>query len=110
MEQSLGQNSDEYKRFAEQVRNAKNVMKEMEGQAKASATAWEKAFNRLKTYVVMYMGFNEVWQKMSNTARDLMDLSDSMGEVRKTTGFTADEVGRLSENLNEERMEAYDEF
>jgi len=99
MQQSLGQNSSEYKRFAEQVRNAKNVMKEMEGQAKASATAWEKAFNRLKTYVVMYMGFNELWQKVSNTARDLMDLSDRMGEVRKTTGFTADEVGRLSENL-----------
>ena len=99
MEQSLGQNSGEYKRFAEQVRQAKNVMKEMEGQAKASATAWEKAFSRLKTYVVMYMGFNEVWQKVSNTARDLMDLSDRMGEVRKTTGFTADEVGRLSENL-----------
>ena len=99
MQQSLGQNSDEYKRFAEQVRQAKNVMKEMEGQAKASATAWEKAFSRLKTYVVMYMGFNEVWQKVTGTARDLMDLSDRMGEVRKTTGFTADEVGRLSENL-----------
>lgn len=99
MQQSLGENSSEYKRFGEQVRNAKNVMKEMEGQAKASATAWEKAFSRLKTYVVMYMGFNEVWQKVSNTARDLMDLSDRMGEVRKTTGFTADEVGRLSENL-----------
>ena len=99
MEQSLGQNSDEYKRFAEQVRQAKNVMKEMEGQSKASATAWEKAFSRLKTYVVMYMGFNEVWQKVTGTARDLMDLSDRMGEVRKTTGFTADEVGRLSENL-----------
>ena len=99
MQQSLGENSSEYKRFAEQVRNAKNVMKEMEGQAKASATAWEKAFSRLKTYVVMYMGFNEVWQKVTGTARDLMDLSDRMGEVRKTTGFTADEVGRLSDNL-----------
>lgn len=99
MQQSLGENSDEYKRFAEQVRQAKNVMKEMEGQAKASATAWEKAFSRLKTYVVMYMGFNEVWQKVTGTARDLMDLSDRMGEVRKTTGFTADEVGRLSDNL-----------
>lgn len=99
MQQSLGENSDEYKRFAEQVRNAKNVMKEMEGQSKESATAWEKAFNRLKTYVVMYMGFNEVWQKVTGTARDLMDLSDRMGEVRKTTGFTADEVGRLSDNL-----------
>lgn len=99
MEGSLGTNNEQYKQMAEQVRNAKNVMKEMEGQAEASATAWEKAFSRLKTYVVMYMGFDEVWQKVSNTALDLMDLSDKMGEVRKTTGFTADEVGRLSEEL-----------
>ena len=101
MQQSLGQNSDEYKRFAEQVRQAKNVMKEMEGQAKASATAWEKAFNRLKTYVVMYMGFNEVWQKVSGTLGDLMQLSDRMGEVGKTTQMTAEQVGRLTDRLRD---------
>lgn len=101
MQQSLGENSSEYKRFAEQVRNAKNVMKEMEGQAKASATAWEKAFSRLKTYVVMYMGFNEVWQKITGTMGDMLELSDKMGEVIKTTGFTADQVARLSDNLKD---------
>lgn len=99
MEGSLGQNNAQYKAFAEQVRNAKNQLKEMEGQAKATSTAWEKAWSRLKTYVVMYMGFNAVWQKVVGTADDLMDLSDKMGEVRKTTGFTADEVGRLSDEL-----------
>jgi len=101
MQDSLGQNSDEYKRFAEQVRNAKNVMKEMEGQAKASATAWEKAFSRLKTYVVMYMGFNELWQKVSGTLGDLMQLSDRMGEVGKTTQMTAEQVGRLTDRLRD---------
>ena len=99
MEGSLGKNSTKYKEFAAEVKNAKNVMKEMEGQAKASATAWEKAWSRLKTYVGLYMGFNIVWQKMQGAASDLMTLSDKMGEVRKTTGFTADEVGRLSDNL-----------
>ena len=101
MEQSLGQNSDEYKRFAEQVRQAKNVMKEMEGQAKASATAWEKAVSRIKTYVVLYMGFNELWQKITGTMGDMLELSDKMGEVMKTTGFTADQVARLSDNLKD---------
>lgn len=101
MQQSLGENSSEYKRFAEQVRNAKNVMKEMEGQAKASATAWEKAFSRLKTYVVMYMGFNELWQKVSGTLGDLMQLSDRMGEVGKTTQMTAEQVGRLTDRLRD---------
>jgi hypothetical protein len=99
MGQTMDKNNKEYKEFAEQVRNAKNMLKEMEGQAKASATAWEKAWSRLKTYVVMYMGFNAVWKKFMGTADDLMQLSDKMGEVRKTTGFSADEVGRLSDNL-----------
>lgn len=101
MEGSLGQNNAQYKAFAEQVRNAKNVMKEMEGQAKSSATAWEKAFSRLKTYVVMYMGFNEVWQKITGTMGDMLELSDKMGEVMKTTQFSADQVARLSDNLKE---------
>lgn len=99
MEGSLGKNSKEYKAFAEQVKAAKNTLKDMEGAAKASASAWEKAWSRLKTYVGLYMGFNIMWQKVTGAASDLMELSDRMGEVRKTTGFTADEVGRLSDNL-----------
>ncbi len=99
MEGSLGKNSKEYKTFAEQVKNAKNILKEMEGQAKATSSSWDKAWSRLKTYVGMYMGFNMLWSKATGTADDLLTLSDKMGEVRKTTGFTADEVGRLSDNL-----------
>lgn len=99
LKNSLGENSKAYEEMAEQVKNAKNVMKEMEGQAKASASAWEKAWSRLKTYVGMYMGFNILWGKLEGTMQDVLTLSDKMGEVRKTTGFTADQVGRLSNNL-----------
>lgn len=99
MEGSLGKNSKEYKAFAEQVKQAKNTLKDMEGAAKASASAWEKAWSRLKTYVGLYMGFNIMWQKMVGTAGDLLTLSDKMGEVRKTTQMTADQVGRLSDAL-----------
>lgn len=99
MEGSLGANSKEYKRFAEQVRNAKNVMKEMEGQAKATVSAFDKAWSRLKTYVGLYVGAAVAMQKLTATMGDLMELSDKMGEVRKTTGFTADEVGRLTTSL-----------
>lgn len=99
MQQSLGENSSEYKRFAEQVKVAKNTLKDMEGAAKASASAWEKAVSRLKTYVGLYMGFNIFWQKVTGTAGDLLTLSDKMGEVRKTTQMTADQVGRLSDAL-----------
>ncbi len=99
MEGSLGENSQEYQAFAEQVKNAKNVLKEMEGQAKATATAWDKAWSRLKTYVGMYMGFNMLWGKVTGTFDDLMTLSDKMGEVQKTTNLSADAVGKLSRNL-----------
>nr|MCR4810926.1 hypothetical protein [Prevotella sp.] len=99
MEGSLDKNSKQYRAFAEQVKNAKNTLKEMEGQARATSSSWDKAWSRLKTYVGMYMGFNMLWSKMTATADDLLTLSDKMGEVRKTTGFTADEVGRLSDNL-----------
>lgn len=99
MEGSLGDNSDQYKEFAQQVKNAKTVLKDMEGQAKATTSVWTQAWSRLKTYVGMYMGFNAVWDKIRGTMGDLMELSDKMGEVRKTTGFSADEVGRLSMNL-----------
>lgn len=99
MEGSLGGNSDQYEKFAHQVKNAKTVLKDMEGQAKATTSVWTQAWSRLKTYVGMYMGFNAVWGKVRGTMDDLMELSDKMGEVRKTTRFSADEVGRLSMNL-----------
>ena len=99
MDGSLGDNSDKYKEFAQQVKNAKTVLKGMEDQAKATNNVWTQAWNRLKTYVGMYRGFNELWSRVTGTMGDLMELSDKMGEVRKTTGFSADEVGRLSMNL-----------
>lgn len=99
MYDSLGDNKEEYKAFAKQVKEAKNTLKDMEGQAKATSSVWEKAWSRLKTYVGMYMGFNMAWQRVTGSVDDLMTLSDKMGEVRKTTGFTTEEVGRLSENL-----------
>lgn len=96
---SLGDNSDQYKEFAKQVKNAKAVLKGMEDQAKATNNVWAQAWNRLKTYVGMYMGFNAVWQRITGTMGDLMELSDKMGEVRKTTNLSAEAVGELATNL-----------
>lgn len=100
MKNSLGENSDKYKDLAAQVKNAKNVLKQMENQSKATTSQFDQAWSRLKTYVGMYMGFNALWNKVQGTAGDLMTLSDKMGEVRKTTNLSADEVGRLSDNLS----------
>lgn len=99
MQDSLGENSEEYEELAKQVKNAKTVLKGMEDQAKATNNVWTQAWNRLKTYVGMYMGFNAVWQRITSTMGDLMELSDKMGEVRKTTNLSAEAVGELATNL-----------
>lgn len=87
------------KKMAEAIKNLDLRTKELERDTKATASAFEKAWSRLKTYVGLYVGAAVAMQKITATMGDLMELSDKMGEVRKTTGFTADEVGRLSTAL-----------
>ena len=99
MEGSLDKNSDKYKELAEDVKNAKGILKEMEGQAKATTSAFDKAWSRLKTYVGLYVGASVAMNKLMGTIGDIHELSDRMGEVGKTTQMTADEVGRLTTNL-----------
>ena len=99
MEETIGKDNAQYKEMAEQTKKATIEQKNMEAQFKASASAFDKAWSRLKTYVGLYVGAAVAMQKITATMGDLMELSDKMGEVRKTTGFTADEVGRLSDNL-----------
>jgi TP901 family phage tail tape measure protein len=85
--------------LAKKVKEAEFQMKELGGASKGTASAFDKAWSRLKTYIGLYMGAAVAIQKITATMGDLMELSDKMGEVRKTTGFTADEVGRLSNEL-----------
>ena len=88
-----------YDDLAESVQKTDFRMKELQNSSKGTASAFDKAWSRLKTYVGLYVGAAVAMQKLSQAMGDLMELSDKMGEVRKTTGFTADEVGRLSSNL-----------
>ncbi|MCR4958563.1 MAG: phage tail tape measure protein [Prevotella sp.] len=99
MDGALGDNRDQYDDMAKSVKRAEQQLKVMEGQARGTASAFEKAWSRLKTYVGLYVGASVAMQKLTATMGDLMELSDKMGEVRKTTGFTADEVGRLTNEL-----------
>ena len=100
MKQSLGDNNDQYRKFAAEVKAAKNELKMMEGQAKATTGQLEKAWSRLKTYVGLYMGFNMAWQKFTGTIGDMKELSDRMGEVGKTTQMAAGEIARMTTNLS----------
>ena len=99
LREAIRMTSDQMTAMAASTKNADRALKELEKDAKGSAGSFEKAWSRLKTYVTLYVGAAAALQKIGAAFSDLMTLSDKMGEVRKTTGFTADEVGRLSDNL-----------
>ena len=88
-----------YDELAEKIRNADLELKNLSNTSKGATSSFGKAVSRLKTYITLYMGTAVAIQKLSGAMGDMMTLSDKMGEVRKTTGFTAEEVGKLSDNL-----------
>lgn len=88
-----------YDKLAEKVKAADLELKNVGNTSKGAASSFEKAVSRLKTYITLYMGTAVAIQKLTATMGDVMTLSDKMGEVRKTTGFTAEQVGELSNNL-----------
>lgn len=96
---TVGKNNKAYTELAKRTKEAELQMKQLQSQSHGTASSFDKAWSRLKTYIGLYMGAAVAIQKLSATMGDLMDLSDKMGEVRKTTAFTADEVGRLSNEL-----------
>ena len=88
-----------FEQLAKQVKEADFEMKKLGNSSKGTATAFEKAWSRLKTYIGLYMGAAVAIQKLTSTFGDIMELSDKMGEVRKTTNMAEEDVGKLSENL-----------
>ena len=99
MADTVGKNSKAYTELASQTKKAEIQLKELQAQSHGTASAFDKAWSRLKTYIGLYVGAAVAMQKVVATMGDLMELSDKMGEVRKTTGFTADEVGQLTTEL-----------
>lgn len=99
MAETVGKDSKAYTQLADATKKAEIQLKALQSQSRGTATAFDKAWSRLKTYIGLYMGAAVAIQKLTAAFGDVMELSDKMGEVRKTTGFTAEEVGRLSESL-----------
>ena len=99
MDRTTREGQKAFDELAKKVKAADLEMKQLAGTAKGTVSAFDKAWSRLKTYVGLYVGAAVAMQKLTATMGDLMELSDKMGEVRKTTGFTADEVGRLTTSL-----------
>lgn len=99
MTQTTKEEQKAYNELAEKVRAADLELKKLSNTSKGTGSVFMKAVSRLKTYITLYMGTAVAIQKLVGAMGDMMTLSDKMGEVRKTTGFTAEQVGKLSDNL-----------
>lgn len=99
MTRTTKEEQEAYDMLAEKVRAADLELRNLGDTSKGTENAFKKAVSRLKTYITLYMGSAVAIQKLSGAMGDMMTLSDKMGEVRKTTGFTSEEVGKLSDNL-----------
>ncbi len=99
MDRTTKEGQKAFDELAKKIKACDLEMKTLGNSAKGTVSAFDKAWGRLKTYISLYVGAAVAMQKITSTMGDLMTLSDKMGEVRKTTHFTADEVGRLSDNL-----------
>lgn len=76
-------------------------IKELEAQTKNVSSAWDNAISRLKNWVLIYAGSLEIWNKMVESYRGVLRLSDAMADVRKVTGLSNDEVKLLTDQVQE---------
>lgn len=85
--------SNELRRVNKKISEAKELWKEKEN-------IITKTAKRLASYVVVYAGFNEIVGKLKEVARANLQLSDSLADIQKTTGLSAESVSRLSDQIN----------
>lgn len=59
------------------------------------------AISRLKTYVLVYLGFSKLMDIAKDFATSTLQLSDSIADVQKTTGMTSVAVNNLSRAIDD---------
>lgn len=94
-------NMDDFAEKATKLKEVNQQIKELEAQTKNVSSAWDNAVSRLKNWVLIYAGSSEIWNKMVESYRGVLKLSDAMSDVRKTTGLTNDEVKLLTDQVQE---------
>lgn len=90
----------EWKETTEKLSAVKEQIKSANGEITKQKDAWERATDRLKTYVGVYLGFNMLLQQVRQKFQDIMRLSDQMSDIQKTTGLQPSKVREVAEAIN----------
>lgn len=84
-----------------QYRAIDNQIGQITGQWQRQDGAIRSVIKRLTAYVSVYGGFNLISGQFGKVIQDNIKFSDSLSDIRKTTGLSASEVDRLSESINQ---------
>lgn len=98
--------TEEMAKMQVQARTLEERIESLTGTTRKNGKAFEeqggliaKTVKRLSSYVLVYSGYNFVKNQIANVAKENIDLSDSLADIRKVTGMTSDEVNELSKSL-----------
>ena len=90
----------------QQIKETRKQMKSLEkdinavgGEATGLTKIWQTAVRNIATYMGVFAIAGTLKTKIQQLVSDNLALSDSMAQVQKVTGLTADEVKRLNVNL-----------
>lgn len=92
--------TDEFIERSASLREVNKQLTSIKKEWKEQEDIITKTAKRLASYILVYAGWNEVWGKMKEVFHANIELSDSLADIQKTTGLSAESVGRLSEQIN----------
>lgn len=98
--QNLTADDPKMKKLMAQYRAIDNQIGQITGQWKRQDGAIKSVFHRLLAYVSLYGTFNFVTGQIKQITDKNLALSDSMADIRKVSGLSADEINRLSDELH----------
>lgn len=96
----LERSSEEYVSKYAQFSKIKRELEDVNKGWKEQSNTIQDVFKRLTAYVGIYGMYNVVKTKLTEIVQENLKFSDSLADIRKTTGLSATEVDRLSDSIN----------
>ncbi len=103
LQTELNNTARDTKEFVEKSKQLKQVNAQIESVNKSWKTqdgAVKSVVKRLTAYVAVYGGFNMVIGKLKEMASANLELSDTLADIQKTTGLSAESVAELSREID----------
>lgn len=104
LEEEIGncsENMDEYTEKSKQLQQVNKQIDAMKKNFKEKESIIARTSKRLASYVAVYASFNFIKDQVMKVVQANLALSDSLADIQKTTGLSAESVGHLSDQIND---------